>query len=626
MYDKCEEELLLIVIEFYKNSDQECLKQRIIGASICVILAFSVLFFRFFYLQIIRGEEYRVLSEKNAVRLIGIKAPRGLIFDRNKCLLVDNRPSFNLKIMPEDAKDIKDTVSRVAEIIRVPCENLMKKISEARRRAFYRAIALQDDISREELAVIEANRFDLPGIFIEIEPARHYIYKRAAHLLGYLGEVNNAELSSGKYPNIKIGDTIGRYGIEKSFENSLQGKRGGKQVEVDANGRVIKVLKTVDPISGLNLQLSLDLDLQAIAEKMMVGKQGAVVALDPNNGDVLVMLSAPGFDQNDFVGGISTKKWRALINNPAKPLINKAIQGEYPPASTYKVITSIAALEEKIVDIHTTVFCPGFFKYGARPYRCWNRRGHGSMDIIEAISQSCDVYFYHVGDKIGVDTLAKYAMACGLNKTTGIELDNEKPGLIPTSSWKKDRFNEPWYHGETLSLAIGQGYNLVTPLQMAVLTAAVANGGTLYKPRIVSRVENSQGTIVNEIESEVTGTLSINNNNLESIRKGLFETVEGNQGTARKIRRKHITIAGKTGTAQVFGIKKGENLKTDELDFHLRDHAWFICYAPSEKPIIAIAVLVEHGGQGSAVAAPVAAAIINRYIPASLPETSVTGD
>jgi penicillin-binding protein 2 len=611
------------VIEFYKNSDQEWLKQRIIGTSICVILAFLVLFLRFFYLQIIKGEEYRVLSEKNSVRLVGIKAPRGLIFDRNKQLLVDNRPSFNLKIMPEDAKDIQDTVSRVSKIIKVPCEKLMKKISEARRRAFYRSITLQDDISREELAVIEANKFDLPGIFIEIEPARHYIYKRAAHLLGYLGEVNNAELLSGKYPNVKIGDTIGRYGIEKSFENSLQGKRGGKQVEVDANGRVIKVLKTVDPISGLNLKLSLDLDLQTVAEKMMEGRQGAVVAIDPNNGNVLVMVSVPGFDQNDFVGGISTKKWRALINDPAKPLINKTIQGEYPPASTYKVITSIAALEEKIVDIHTTVFCPGFFKYSGRPYRCWNKGGHGSIDVIEALSQSCDVYFYQMGDKIGVDTLAKYAIACGLNKATGIQLANERSGLIPTSSWKKDRFKEPWYHGETLSLAIGQGYNLVTPLQMAVLTAAVANGGTLYKPGIVSRIENSQGTIVSEIESEVTGILSISNNNLEIIRKGLFKTVQGSRGTARKIRQKHVTIAGKTGTAQVFGVKPGDNLKTDKLDFHLRDHAWFICYAPTEKPVIAIAVLVEHGGQGSAVAAPVAAAIVSRYIPETLPAKSI---
>jgi penicillin-binding protein 2 len=602
------------MIEFHNNSDQEYLKHRIIGASLCVILAFSILFFRFFYLQIIRGEEYRILSEENAVRLVGIKAPRGLIFDRNKQLLVDNRPSFNLKIMPEDAKNVQETITRVSKIIDVPFDKLMKKISEARRRAFYRPITLQDDISREHLAVIEANKFDLPGIFIEIEPARHYMYKRAAHLLGYLGEVNNAELASGEYPNVKIGDTIGRYGIEKSFENYLRGTRGGKQVEVDANGRVIKVLKTVDPVSGFNLKLSLDLDLQTTAEKMMADKRGAVVAIDPNNGDVLVMVSSPGFDQNAFVGGISSKKWRVLINDPANPLINKAIQGEYPPASTYKVVTAIAALEESHIDTHTTVFCPGFFKYSNRSYRCWHKQGHGSVKIIEALAQSCDVYFYQVGDKVGVDTLAKYAMKCGLNKTTGIQLDNEKPGLIPTSSWKKARFKEPWYHGETLSLAIGQGYNLVTPIQMAVLIAAVANGGTLYKPRIVTSIESSQGSVVSEIATELTGTLPINKKNLEIIKKGLFNTVEGNRGTARRIRQKHVKIAGKTGTAQVFSVKQGEDLETEDLDFHLRDHAWFICYAPTDNPVIAIAVLVEHGGQGSTVAAPVAAAIIKQYI------------
>ena len=601
--------------EFGKNPDREWLKQRIIGVSVCIIFAFSVLLLRFIYLQIIKGEEFRILSEKNAVRLTGIKAPRGLILDRNKKLLVDNRPSFNLKIMLEDAGDVNETVAKVSQMMDIPFEDLMKKISDAGQGAFYKPVVLQDDISRDHLAIIEAHKFDLPGVFIDIEPTRHYIYKRtASHLLGYLGEVNNDELLSGKYPNVKTGDSIGRYGVEKSFETYLQGKRGGRQIEVDANGRTIKGLKKVEPITGLDLKLTIDLDLQQTAEKMLEDKHGAVVALDPNTGDVLVMASAPSFDQNDFVGGINSKKWKALMSDRGKPMTNKAIQGEYPPASTYKIITSIAALEEKVIDIHTTTFCPGFFKYGNRVYRCWNKNGHGNVSVMEAITQSCDVFYYQAGDKVGVDALAKYAMGCGFNKKTGILLEDERKGLIPTSSWKKKRFNEPWHRGETLSIAIGQGYDLVTPLQMAVFIAAVGNGGTLYRPRIVSAIEGSQGNLIKEIPIEVTGKLPAGKKTLEIVQKGLLDVVETDRGTAKRIRLKHVKIAGKTGTAQVFSVKSGDKLKTEHLDFYLRDHAWFICYAPAENPVIAVSVLIEHGAHGSTAAAPIAAALIGQYI------------
>jgi len=616
--------------EFGKNPDREWLKQRIIGVSVCIIFAFSVLFLRFVYLQIIKGDEFRILSEKNAVRLTGIKAPRGLILDRNKKLLVDNRPSFNLKIMLEDAGDVKETLTKVSQMMGTPFEDLMKKITDAGEGAFYKPVVLQDDISRDHLAVIEAHKFDLPGVFIDIEPTRHYIHnKTASHLLGYLGEVNNDELLSGKYPNVKTGDSIGRYGVEKSFETYLQGKRGGRQIEVDANGRTIKILKTVEPVTGLDLKLTIDLDLQQTAEEMLKDKHGAVVALDPNTGDVLVMASAPSFDQNDFVGGINSKKWKALMSDRGKPMTNKAIQGEYPPASTYKIITSMAALEEKAIDIHTTFFCPGFFKYGNRVYRCWNKNGHGNVSILEAITQSCDVFYYQAGDKVGVDGLAKYAMGSGLGKKTGIMLEDEKKGLIPTSSWKKKRFNESWHRGETLSIAIGQGYDLVTPLQMAVFIAAVGNGGTLYKPRIVSAIEGSQGNVIKEIPAEVAGKLPAGEKTLEIIRKGLQDVVENDRGTAKRIRLKHVKIAGKTGTAQVFSVKSGDKLKTEHLDFYLRDHAWFVCYAPAENPVIAVSVLIEHGAHGSTAAAPIAAALIGQYIhdpSAELIETDVSED
>jgi penicillin-binding protein 2 len=600
--------------EFSKNPDREWIKQRLAIVSVCISFVFALLFFRLVYLQIIKGEEYRLLSEKNAVRLKSVKSSRGLIFDRNKKLLVDNRPSFNLKIVREDAGEVDKTVKKLAELIAVPFLELMCRIDQSGNGAVYKPITLKENISRDQLAIVEAHKFDLPGIHIDIEPTRHYIYKRiAAHLLGYLGQVNSRELKIGKYPNVKSGDAIGRYGIEKEFESYLQGKRGGKQIEVDASGRTIKVLKTVEPVAGYDLNLTMDLDLQQTAEKLLENKNGAIVAIDPDNGDILAMVSNPGFDQNDFIGGISQKKWDCLMSDPGKPMINKAIQAEYPPASTYKIITSVAALEENYINVNTAFFCPGFLKYGNRIYRCWNKHGHGDMNVIEGLAQSCDVFYYQAGIKIGVDKLALYAKGCGLGKKTGIALENEKTGLVPTSAWKKKRYKESWQGGETLSVAIGQSYNLVTPLQMAVLIAAVGNGGTLYRPRIVKTIKDSHGRMIKKIEPEITGGLPASPKNLDIIKKGLLRVVQGQRGTARSIQLKNVEIAGKTGTAQVYSIKKGDKRKVKDLKYSLRDHAWFICYAPAQNPVIAIAVIVEHGEHGSSTTAPIAKALIKQY-------------
>ena len=601
--------------EFSQNQDRDWIKQRFIIVSVCILFVFALLFLRLVYLQIIKGEEYRLLSEKNAVRLKSIKSSRGLIFDRNKKLLVDNRPSFNLKIVLEDAGEVQETVKKLADLIAVPFQELMDHIAREGNGAVYKPITLKNDISRDQLAIVEAHKFDLPGIHIDIEPTRYYIYKKtAAHLLGYLGEINTKELKTGKYPNVKSGDSIGRYGIEKSFENYLQGKQGGRQVEVDASGRTIKILRTIEPVAGLDLNLTLDLDLQQTAEKLLENKAGAIVAIDPDNGDILVLASNPSFDQNDFIGGISSKKWNALMSDPGKPMVNKAIQAEYPPASTYKIITSIAALEENHINRNTTFFCPGFLKYGNRIYRCWNKHGHGDMNVIEGITQSCDVFYYQAGIKVGVDKLEQYAMGSGLGKKTGILLENEKKGLVPTSAWKKKLYKESWQGGETLSVAIGQGYNLVTPLQMAVLTAAVGNGGTLYRPRIVKTIKDGQGLVIKKNEPEITGGLPASKETLDIVRNGLLKVVQGERGTAGRIRLKDIEIAGKTGTAQVYSMKKNDKRKTEDLKYSLRDHAWFVCYAPAKNPVIAISVLVEHGEHGSSTAAPIASALIERYI------------
>lgn len=603
------------MVELQKNKERDWMKQRVMIASLCVLIVFMILFLRLVYLQLIKGEEYRRLSETNCVRLKSIKPSRGLIFDRYGELLVDNRPAFDLMIVLEDAGSVSDTVSLLAFLIQEPYVDLMEQIQKAGDAALYKPIVLKKDISRDQLAVVEAHKFDLPGIFVEIEPTRHYIYpEMASHLLGYLGEVNQKELESGEFPNVRSGDQIGRYGVEKSFESYLQGRRGGRQVEVDVNGRVVQVLKTVDPVPGNDLHLTLDLPLQQLAEDLIKDRDGAVVALDPSNGDVLVMASSPAFDQNDFIGGISSDKWRALMENPGRPMTNKAIQGEYPPASTYKTLTAIAALEEKAIDINTTFFCPGFYTFRGRKYQCWRKHGHGRINVVDALSRSCDVFFYQSGEKIGVDALAQYARGCGLGRPTGIDLDHERQGLIPTSDWKRDRFHEPWFPGETLSISIGQGFNLVTPLQMAVFTAAIANGGTLFRPRIVTTVKDVHGRVIAELEPEIIGGIPAGKNTLDMVRKGLTDVVQGERGTARSIRIKQIEIAGKTGTAQVFSRKTGEKFDNEKLGRTLQDHAWFVCYAPARNPVIAISVIIEHGEHGSSAAAPVAGTLVKKYL------------
>ncbi len=594
-----------------KTPDRDWLKKRIMGVCVFIVAAFTVLIIRLVHLQIIEGEEYRRLSENNCIRLKSVEASRGLIYDRNGVLLVDNRPSFDLKIVLKDARPVKKTLKTLSGYTGIPMEELKGTIDCQGKPSIYKPLLLKKDISRNQLAVLEAHSLDLPGVVVNVEPRRNYIYKkRAAHLIGYLGEINCDELESGRFPGVTGGDSIGRDGAEKIFEDLLRGNRGGQQVEVDASGRLVRILSTVNSVPGKNIYLTLDNRLQEVAETMLEGKVGAVVALDPANGDVLVMASSPSFDQNDFIGGISSKKWNTLITDKNRPMSNKAIQGEYPPASTYKVITAIAALEEGIVDTNTSWFCSGKHKYGNRVFGCWKRWGHGDVQVVEAIERSCDIFFYHAGEETGVDTLAQYAKGCGLGKPTGIELENERPGLVPTAAWKKRRFKVAWQGGETLSIAIGQGFNLATPLQVAAMYAALGNGGTRYKPRILKSVRTPGGDEVITPEPEITGGLPAGANTLKIVKKGLLNVVEGDRGTAALIRIKGTRIAGKTGTAQVFSIKKKDRDDIKKLDYHLRDHAWFVCYAPARDPVIAVCVIIEHGEHGSSAAAPVAEAVV----------------
>lgn len=601
--------------KYLKTADSDWYRQRITGVMICVLVAFAVLLLRLIYLQIVMGEEYLALSLNNRIRLQSIDPPRGLIYDRNDYVLVENRPSFDITITLKDARPVEKTIAKLADYLDIPSQELVSKLSTSRGISSYKPIILQQDIGRDALAAIEAHKYDLPGIAINVKLARHYLnVKDAAHLIGYLSEISSRELAGGKYPDRRRGDFIGKFGAEKAFEKYLQGKRGGRQVEVNANGRIVRVLKTVPAKPGKNIYLTIDYDLQKKAESLLQGVAGAAVAMEPGSGRILALASSPSFDQNYFASGMSHEQWDSLISNPFRPMENKAIQGEYPPGSTYKIITALAGLEEGVIDESTEFYCPGYYRFGNRVYRCWKRGGHGNVNIVKALAESCDVYFYQVGQLLGVDRLAWYAKASGLGSPTGINLGKEGKGLIPTAAWKKKRTGNPWQRGETLSVAIGQGFNLATPLQMASMISAIANGGTRYKPMILESVKSSDGLIVHQGKPQVVGKIPLSKPSLELVKKGLWEVVNGDRGTARGSRLVDIEISGKTGTSQVISRKKNDTRPEEERPAHLRPHAWFIAYAPSSAPEIAVVVLVEHGEHGSSAAAPIAAELIKTFM------------
>jgi len=581
-----------------------------------ILSAFVALVCRLFYLQIVQGDYYSKLSEDNCIRIQRINAFRGLIFDRNGELLVENRPSFDLAIIPKDAKPISKTVETLSRYLQIPVDEITKTIKKNAVGYGFQPVVIKKDISRDALAVISAHRYNLPGVFIESDARRNYVYEnRASHAIGYLGEINAKELEEGKFLFKQRGDDVGRQGVEKTYDQLLSGKPGGRIIQVNASGQMIKTLDIVKPEPAHNIFLTIDNQLQCQAEMMLQDKTGAIVAMDPSSGEVLAMASSPGFNQNLFIGGIPHKEWNELISNPDHPLTNKAITGEYPPASTYKIVTAMAGLEEKVIDIDTTTFCPGGYKFGNRVYRCWQERGHGTISVIQALAESCDVFFYNVGRRLGVDRLAWYAKKCGLGAPTGIDLDMESKGLIPTSDWKKKRIGISWQAGENLSIAIGQGYDLVTPLQMATLISAVGNGGTLLKPQILKSVVASDGNITHTITPEARGKLPTSRETLSIIRQGLWEVVNKDYGTARgNVRDVKYDISGKTGTAEVVSSSSETERSPSKRSKEARTHAWFVGYAPSNTPKIAVAIILEHGGHGASAAGPVAKQMILSYL------------
>ena len=450
-----------------------------------------------------------------------------------------------------------------------------------------------------------------------MQPVRIYHYgDLGANIIGYTGSISPKELEADIEGVYEGGDLIGKRGLERIREADLRGGKGSSSTEVNARGFEQQQLKHQDPLPGRDIHLTIDVELQQAAEQYLAisDKAGAVVALEVDTGRVLAAVSSPTIHLEDFIGGISLKNWNALLENKRNPLLNKAVQGVYPPGSTYKIVTALAGLSEGVITENTTFYCPGHYYFGRRLYRCWKHSGHGTVDIRRALTESCDVFFYQVGQRLGVDRLAAYAKKLGLGTRSGIELEHEKAGIVPTKDWKRKRFKEKWHEGETLSVAIGQGFNNMTPLQICLMTAAIANGGRIYQPQIVEMVKTTDGEIIERLTPKLLSELSSRDKSyLHIVKDGLFGVVQGKRGTARNVRIEGLTVAGKTGTAQVVRLAQYKGLKEQDIPYKFRDHAWFTCYAPADNPKIAVTVLVEHGLHGGSGAGPIARVMLKKY-------------
>jgi penicillin-binding protein 2 len=578
--------------------------------SFLIFLTLSLLLVRLWQLQGLEGENFRSLSENNRVRLKRTPPLRGLVYDRKGRVLVENRPSFNVVLIPEDTPDQKVVLSTLSAYLTGSLTFAGGSLPRDPRRPPYQGIVLAKDVPWDTLATIESHQLEIPGVTVEVSSKRLYPANGlAAHLLGYVGEVNQRERK--RFSGYRLGDLIGKFGVEKKWEVNLRGQGGGQQIEVDATGRRLRVLGEAEAKAGQSLLLTIDLDLQQKVEAVLEGKEGAIVALDVHSGEVLAMASRPAFDPNLFANGISADDWRRLIEDPLHPLNNRAIQGQYPPGSTFKVMMAAAALEKGVITPEKRFYCSGGVPFGGHVFHCWRKRGHGSVDLQQAIARSCDVYFYKVGQLLGIQGIADYARLFGLGKPLGIALDHEAAGLIPDAAWKTRVLGAPWFPGETLSVVIGQGYVTSTPLQMAVVAATIANGGTVYRPRIAKRVLNSDGETLQEYGPEVLNETGISAKTLELVRKGMVDVVNSPSGTGQKAKLPDLHVAGKTGTSQVISGTRG---KGKSLPRQYRDHAWFIAFAPAEAPEIAVACLVEHVGQGGgAVAAPIVHEVLDTY-------------
>ena len=584
------------------------IQRRLIVLRLSVVVVLSILLIRVWYIQIVKGEEYAVLSEQNRVRMVYLKPPRGLIYDRHHNLLANNIPSFNLYVVLSDVDDRQRLREDLSELIGVSVDDV--RVAMEKHHTPRLPLKLKEGLTLKEAAAIESSLAQLPGVVIQAETERSYPQGTvAAHIIGYVGEVSAKGLKEEQFQNLVPGSAVGKYGVELEYDRIVRGRVGQKTIEVDARGHEQRAIQIQEPIPGDDLYLTIDLPLQRLAEDLLGDSAGVVVALDPRNGDVLVLASHPTFDPNTLARGLTVPQWNQIRHDPKKPMTNRATQGQYPPGSVFKLVVAAAGLESGSISRSTPVDCRGQFTIGDRVFKDWKKGGHGLVTLHEGLVHSCDIYFYTLGQQLGIDQIAHYAVQLGLGHRTGIDLPAENSGIVPSREWKERALGKPWYPGETISVAIGQGFVTVTPLQMATLIGTIANNGVQYKPRVVRQLKKRQdGTLV-DIAPSRSETVQLQQETLTALHEALRDVVVS--GTGRRAQSRGITISGKTGTAQVVSLDNVES--EDDVPHALRDHAWFVAYAPSDDPKIAVSVIVEHMGHGGAIAAPIARAIIDEY-------------
>ena len=607
---------------------------RLWPVALIILGIFGVFAFRLFHLQILQGENLASRSQANYVRTVRLEAQRGAIVDREGRTIAASRLAYDVDVIPHEVRNPWRTYSVLGEILGRDPEELSERVGQPRGRRRFQSVTLAKDVSEELRAQVASYRYAMPGVELVRQPLRDYVYDgMAAQLLGRIGEIGTRELAKEAYVDYRSGERIGKTGLEATNEQHLRGRAGGENLVVDVAGREIDKIDMIEPTPGGRLVLSLDLDLQRVAEEAFrrpapdpplldengepkpppVDYMGALVAMDPRNGDVLALVSAPSYNANAFAGGVDTETWRDLNNDNWRPLRNRAIAGVYPPGSTYKAVVAAAGLAEGVIDATTVVTCPGHFRLGRRTYRCWKRGGHGPVNLEKALAGSCDVYFYELGKTLGVETLARYARLFGLGRTTGIPVRGEVGGLVPTPEWKMRTRGERWIDGETISLSIGQGANLTTPIQLAVAYSVIANGGDVVEPRIVLRRETWDGEVISEEPSVIRERGVIAPAILELVTKGLLAVVRPG-GTGRRAAVPGINVAGKSGTTQVVSLDLIEGLEPEDVPVKYRDHALFAAFAPVEAPEIVVVAVVEHAGfGGGAVAAPMVQKVLAEY-------------
>ncbi len=605
-----------------------------LGVSATTVLAvFLLLALRFSYLQVIRHEYYHTLAENNRVTIVPIVPNRGLILDRNATVLAHNYAAYTLEIFPNKVRDLDatiDALARVVEIAPRDRKRFRKLLEESKDLT---SVPIRARLSDEEVARFAANKFRFPAVEIRARLFRHYPNgELASHVIGYIGRVTEADLdrleTQGQSANYTGTDFIGKTGLESHYELELHGRTGFDEVETDAGGHAIRTLRSQLPASGNNLRLSLDARLQEVAERAFGEHRGALIAIDPATGGVLALVSKPGFDPNLFVDGIDPANWELLNTSLDRPLNNRALQGMYPPGSTFKPFMALAALELEKRSPQYAISDPGFFVLAGsgHHYRDWKVGGHGSVDMHRAIVISCDTYFYGLALDVGIDNIHRFISQFGFGKRTGVDIDGEAGGLLPSPEWKRRRYKQKWFAGDTVSVGIGQGYNLSTPLQLAQATAVLANGGTAFRPHIVREIQNSQTSATRAVEQQPINNLNLKAENVQLVRQAMVDVTRpgGTAGAAGA--GAPYAFAGKTGTAQVVAIKQTEKYDERKVAERHRDHALFISYAPADKPTIALAILVENGGHGGATAAPIARKVFDFYLLGKVPEVKPADD